>query len=155
MADVFISFAKEDEKLAQFLYNHFVSEGLTVFKAPVSIPPGEKWTPQIFKNLKDSRMVLFLASKAACISPYVQQELGVALGMEKKVIPVVWDMDPAELPGWTNQLQALNLKGITTLDEIRQNVSVISKQLKGDKKNDQGIVIILIAFALLLLMKNE
>ena len=79
MSDVFISYASSDEKLAKFLYRHLSKEGLDVFMASVSVQLGEKWSLEILNNLRLSSWILFLASKDACSSPYVQQELGAAL----------------------------------------------------------------------------
>ena len=109
MPDIFISYSNHDDEFAKFLHQLLTEEGINVFRASVSIPPGEKWSSYLIDNLKSSQCVLFLASKAACESPYVQQELGAALATEKKIIPVVWDIDPLELPAWMNQFQAINL----------------------------------------------
>lgn len=137
MPDVFISFSSADEKLARFLHEHLVKEGVDAFLANVSVKPGEKWSPTILNALKASSWVLFLASRAACASPWVQQELGGALLMNKKVVPVVWDMAPKELPGWIQQFQALNLAG-ATLEEGRAHMTEIAKRIKSDKA--QGLL---------------
>ncbi|EQD76625.1 TIR protein, partial [mine drainage metagenome] len=54
------------------------SEGLSVFLAPLSLSPGQQWPDAILKSLEASPWVLFLASRAACSSSWVQQEVGVA-----------------------------------------------------------------------------
>jgi len=70
-----------------------------VFIASVSLKPGDDWGKEIRRNLLKSRCVIFLASMRACESSFVQQELGMALGASKKVIPIVWDIAPSDLPG--------------------------------------------------------
>lgn len=41
MADVFISHATADSPFAEFLHRHLPQEGLSVYLASVSMPPGE------------------------------------------------------------------------------------------------------------------
>jgi len=62
MADVFISHATADSPLAEFLHRHLTQEGLSVYLASVSMPPGERWMPHIMDNLRGSTWVLCLAS---------------------------------------------------------------------------------------------
>src|SRR3989338_8840867 len=78
MADVFISHAAADSPLAEFLHRHLTQEGLSVYLASVSMPPGERWMPHIMDNLRGSTWVLCLASRAACASPWGMQEMGAA-----------------------------------------------------------------------------
>lgn len=132
MPDVFISYSGEDERLARFVDKHLTSEGLSVFLASVSLEPGARWTQVILTNLKTSNWVFFLASEAACKSPFVQQELGGALLTDKKIVPIVWDMPPSRLPGWIKQFQALDLAG-TTLEHAKAAISKIAEKIKSDK----------------------
>ena len=37
------------------------------------------------------------------------QEMGVAIGANKKLVPTVWDQRPDELPAWMRQYQAVEL----------------------------------------------
>ena len=66
----------------------------------MSLQPGQDWHATIRANLQQSRWVFVLASRAACKSIFVQQEIGGAILGDKTIVPVVWDMPPSELPGW-------------------------------------------------------
>jgi len=138
MSDVFISYSIKDKKISEFMYKHLTNEGLDVFMAPLSVNPGEKWNEKILKNLKTSPWVLFLASKAACASAIVQQEVGIALGTQKNLVPIVWDMNPSELPGFVSNVQALDLRNATPADAQEQIVK-IANRIKAKKSN--GILI--------------
>ena len=142
MIDVFISYTSADERIARFVHDHMAAEGVSVFLASVSLKPGDKWTPEVFKNLNSAKWVVFLASRAACSSPYVLQELGAAMASQKKLVPVIWDIAPTELPGWVSQYQVLNLSG-KTFDHLRDEVVEISRRIKQDKTSG------LLAFGLL------
>lgn len=97
-------------------------------------------------------MVLFLASKAACSSPFVQQELGAALITKKQLVPIVWDMSPADLPGWIKNYQALNLNGATA-EKVKAQMTAISTKIKSDKEN--GILVAGLLFAGLLFLGTQ
>ena len=133
MPDCFISYSSEDERLANFVQQQLRDQHVTVFMASVSLRPGQNWSQEIWANLRTSPWVIFLASRAACFSPYVQQELGAALAAEKKIIPVVWDMTPAELPGWINQTHALDLRHFS-MDDLRQVIGQIAQEIRTDKE---------------------
>ena len=132
MSDIFISYSTSDEQFAQFLHRHLTNEGLSVFLASVSLLPGQRWPQQILGALSQSSWVLFLASRAACSSPWVQQELGAAIAKNKTLVPVVWDMPPSQLPGWVQHVQALNIAG-TSLPEVQAQMSAIAQRIKSDK----------------------
>jgi hypothetical protein len=132
MPDVFISHSSADRQFAEFLHRHLTSEGLSIFLAPISVLPGQRWPQEILNALGASSWVLFLASRAACTSPWVQQELGAAIAKQKKLVPIVWDMPPSALPGWTGHIQAVNLAGASA-DEIRVQITAIAEQIKADK----------------------
>jgi hypothetical protein len=130
--DIFISYSTKDERIARFLYQHLTSEGMTVFLASVSLQPGQLWPEEVLKALRTSSWVLFLASRAACSSAWVQQELGAALITQKKLVPIVWDMPPSDLPGWIRGYQALDL-GRASLEEIKSQMTAIAQRIKADK----------------------
>lgn len=132
MPDVFISHASADIEFARFLHRHLTSEGVSVFLAPVSLAPGQQWSREILGALQASTWVLVLASRAACASAWVHQELGAALAAQKKVVPIVWDISPTQLPGWLAHFQPLNLAGASA-DEIQKQISAIAERIKADK----------------------
>lgn len=144
MADVFISHSSADRQFAEVLHRHMTSEGLSVFLAPLSLSPGQRWSEAVLKSLEASPWVLFLASRAACSSPWVQQEIGAALSKQKKLVPIVWDMPVSELPGWTGQIQAIDLAGASA-EKIKAQITAIAEQVKADKAKGLVIVGLLIA----------
>ena len=132
MADVFISYSSPDEPLARFVYQHLQADGVTVFLAPVSLHPGEHWSPTVLASLRSSDWVVFLASRGACASPYVQQELGIAIGSNKKIVPVIWEIQPSELPGWASNYQSLDLRN-KSIDQVRADITAIAARIKSNK----------------------
>lgn len=139
MADVFISHGAADLPLAEFLHRHLLQEGLSVYLASVSMPPGERWMPHIMDNLRNSTWVLCLASRAACASPWVMQEMGAAVAGNKKLVPIIWDQPADSLPGWMRQYQAVNLAG-SGQEEAMTAIGRIAETIKAEKQ--KGLVIL-------------
>lgn len=133
MADCFISYSSEDEEFADYVASELRAHGLSVFHASDSLNPGDDWSEEIKRKLNGSTWVIQLASRMACQSPWVQQELGMAVGGSKTLIPVVWDMPPNELPGWAPESQALDLRGADP-DETRRQVVQLAERLRRRKQ---------------------
>lgn len=141
MPDVFISHATEDAPFANFLFRHLQQERLEVFLASASLAPGEKWMPSILENLRQSKWMLCLASRAACDSPWVMQEMGVAIGHGKKMIPIIWDLPPSALPGWMQQYQPVNLANASQ-DQVMIKLFQMTSTIKQDKDAQQKALLI-------------
>lgn len=144
MTDVFISHAQADLPLAEYLHRHLTQEGLSVYLASVSMAPGEKWMPAILSNLRSSTWVICLASRAACESHWVMQEMGVAIGANKKLVPFVWDIAPNALPGWMQQYQAVNLGGASQ-EEAKAAIMRVADTIKSEKQQGLAILGLLVA----------
>jgi hypothetical protein len=76
------------------------------------------------------------------------QEMGVAIGANKKLVPIVWDVSPQELPGWMREYQAVNLGGANQ-EEARAAIERISETIKSEKQ--KGVVILGMVIAGLML----
>ena len=138
MPDCFISYSSNDERFATAVHRDLTARGLSVFMAKISLNPGDRWAAEILQALAQSTWVIFLASKAACASPYVQQEIGGALITQKRLIPVVWQMAPSELPGWVNQVQALDIRNQTPA-QMQARIIDLAQRMKATK--DKGFLI--------------
>jgi hypothetical protein len=139
MADIFISYAREDANVAQYFYNRLIAAGLSAFLDTASLEPGIPWSQELRGELKAARTVLVLASQKAVESAMVNQESGAAALNGKKVIPVVWgDIDPAHLPGWLREYQALDLRG-QNAGQMQMRVETFVQHLINEKQQLQVI----------------
>lgn len=152
MPDVFISYSAKDAELAQFVRSHLIAQGLSVFLASISINHGERWTPKIIAELRESEWVFLLASKNALESPNVQLEVGGAIFGKKKLVPIMWDVQPSDLPRWVSDFQGLVLSG-ATLENINLQVAQLAANVKQSKVNGQLVAGAVFAGILWLLSK--
>lgn len=153
MTDVFISYSVKDEELAQFVRAHLLAQGLTVFLASISLVPGERWTPRIIEELRSSEWVVLLASKNALASSNVQLEVGGAIFGKKKLVPIMWDVQPSELPRWISDFQGLILTG-ATLENINLQVAQLASSIKESKAKGQLVAGAVFAGLLWLLSRS-
>ncbi len=77
---IFLSYAKEDEKIAEKIYYDLKNHGYDVWFSKVSLFAGQKWKAEIKKAIKNSKLfVALLSSKSVTKQGYVQNELKAAL----------------------------------------------------------------------------
>jgi len=72
---VFISYAREDSKIALSLYDDLKKAGVNPWMDIKDLLPGQKWDAEIFKRIKESDFVLILLSSVSVLKRgYVQKE---------------------------------------------------------------------------------
>jgi hypothetical protein len=109
MADIFISYAREDRAAAERIARGLNGMGLEVFW-DTEIPPGQTWADYIEGKLTQCRAVIVLWSESSTKSQWVREE--ARMGREKaKLIPVLLDGTPA--PFGFGEVQAADLSAWT------------------------------------------
>jgi formylglycine-generating enzyme required for sulfatase activity len=108
MADIFLSYAREDLERARRIAGALQAEGWSVFWDR-RIPPGGTYEDNLGKQIKESRVVVVLWSPHSVASPWVRLE--AAHGRDRNpraLIPIV--IAPAEIPFGFQHLQAADLQ---------------------------------------------
>jgi len=83
MADIFISYAREDRSRVQPLAKSLEEQEWSVFWDP-TIPAGKTWREVISDNLKNARSVIVVWSKTSVESRWVQEEAD--WGLERNIL---------------------------------------------------------------------
>jgi len=90
--NLFASYSTKDiEKIKPVLNNLIQIQGVQIFFADKDLKPGDIISQQITQNIITSDIFLVFYSEFAQQSSYVQQEIGVALGQNKIIIPLLLD----------------------------------------------------------------
>lgn len=141
--DVAISFAMENEELANTVYHYLKAEGLSVFYAPApecqSLLSGENQR-EIFYRIfgLESRYVILLVSKFYVLKQVPMEEARIAFskhGGDASVIPVY--LDGTELPEELLDTKKQNYFSSDNAAEIASHVaSKVSKLEKQEEKKD-------------------
>jgi len=101
---VFVSYSSKDMSTVTQITKELEALDIDVFVAEDSIKPGENINVSIIKNIKDRDMFILLWSKNSSESDYVKQEIGIAKGADKQIIPFVLD-DGIALPEFIKDIK--------------------------------------------------
>ena len=134
MSEFFVMYLSRDLMLAQVVRSVLEARGTSVSLRCVP-PRGEQATEDISKLLSSALCVILLASKAACRSPYVRDELGSMGSLLEKLVVFTWDVEFADLPGWMASAQVLDARS-STLSVLNARIDKISASLRRDKVTD-------------------
>ena len=104
MAQVFISYAKKDYIASDgsAIPGNFVDqvidalnrEGITYWLDREQLAGGETYAERIARNIKECDVFLFLSTEAANASEWTRREIGTAVTLGKRIIPVRLDDSP-------------------------------------------------------------
>jgi hypothetical protein len=90
--NIFASYSTKDiDKIKPVLNNLFQIQGVQIFFADADLKPGDIISQRITQSIIASDIFLVFYSESAQQSSYVQQEIGVALGQNKIIIPLLLD----------------------------------------------------------------
>ncbi|MEL7110259.1 MAG: toll/interleukin-1 receptor domain-containing protein [Pseudomonadota bacterium] len=86
--DVFLSYRRTDQALAQKLVQSLQAQGVSVWWDQM-IEGGEDWREAIVENLTSARALVILFSEECNTSKQLKKELSIADSLDKEVIPVL------------------------------------------------------------------
>mgnify|MGYP001476066655 FL=1 len=133
MADVFLSYAREDSERAAQIAHALEAAGLDVFWDN-EVPPGSTWADYIEAKLAQCKALIVLWSETSTKSQWVREE--ARLGRDKGVlIPVM--IDASTPPFGFGEVQAANLanwNGEADSPQWRRFVDAVASASKGERK---------------------
>jgi hypothetical protein len=95
---VFLSFCTLDRVQAEELSGLSKMRGLRLFYSDEAILAGELYRNQIRKAVRNSLEMMVLATPRSVERDWVRNEWALALAMEKRVVPVLDELAPPDLP---------------------------------------------------------
>jgi hypothetical protein len=105
---VFISYSTKDLEVVNFVQSILAGAPVEVFIAENSVAPGTPLSPAIITAIKHCNLFILLWSHNSRSSEWVPQEIGVAKGENKQIMPVVLQRD-LQLPGFISDLKYLDV----------------------------------------------
>jgi len=104
MPKIFLSHSHHDRELAGEIKAELQLFGADVFVAHEDIKPTQEWQEAIMQYLKECEAFVALLTDRFEDSDWTDQETGIALALEKIIIPIKLDLDPY---GFISKYQAL------------------------------------------------
>ncbi|NER26332.1 MAG: TIR domain-containing protein [Symploca sp. SIO1C4] len=110
MSEVLISYADDDRGTMEKIRKSLRRESITVWTNRTDIQTGEDFSEAIKRGIEQTDNLVYLLSPASVTSTYCQQELDLAVSLNKRIIPVlVYETDPKLIPDVMRQLQYIDL----------------------------------------------
>ncbi|MHA1542790.1 MAG: toll/interleukin-1 receptor domain-containing protein [Candidatus Hodarchaeales archaeon] len=107
---VFISHSMKNIELVNQAKAMLEQKGLNAYVAVSEPEPGEKLDDKIVNHIKSSSFFLLLYTKDAETSPWVNSELGIAVSMNKKIIPII--EEGVQLPSIISGIEYVKMDSI-------------------------------------------
>jgi TPR repeat protein len=133
MADIFISYSREDEPTAIHLRDVLAGQGWDVWRDKEGILTGTSWEKSIEDALNAAKCVIVVWSRSALGSHFVRDEASVARNAGK-LVPV--QIDNAEIPLGFRGIQTANLvgwKGDLAHPEFRKLVRALEERVGANR----------------------
>ncbi|HXU33007.1 MAG TPA: toll/interleukin-1 receptor domain-containing protein, partial [Thermoanaerobaculia bacterium] len=130
--DVFLSYSIRNLTQVETLVQALLDRGRRPWVDRRDLQPSDEWLRALRQGIEASDSFLFLVSRAAITSRYCLQELGWAVDLGKRIIPVLLEPIPAdELPEAVRARQWIEVPPDGTLDD---QIEVIVASLDRDPK---------------------
>lgn len=105
---LFLSFGTPDRREAEDLARRIRARGLRLFFSDESILAGDEFRPQIRRAVRNSQEMVTLATPRSVDRDWVRAEWALALALEKRIVPVLHDLEPAQLPDILRDRQSIS-----------------------------------------------
>lgn len=92
--DVFISYSRVDQQIADEICKSFDETGITYWIDRGGITSGEAFHAAIVRAISDSKVTLFISSVNSNMSEYTIKEIVIAFKRKKHIIPFCIDEEP-------------------------------------------------------------
>jgi hypothetical protein len=109
---IFISHASYDKWTARQVSKQLEDQGHQTFLDEKDIKTGDSIDGSIQDHLKDSDHLLIIISPASLKSHWVFIEIGSAKALGKRIVPVLFHVEPNEVPSAISQLLARDINDI-------------------------------------------
>jgi len=149
---VFISYSTRDLQIVQAVRAWLQLPQVEVFISEYAVPPGAPLAPTIKAQIQTCDLFVLLWSENAAASEWVPQEIGIAHGYKKPILPLVLQAG-LNLSGFVKELRYIAAFQ-NTQDAMRQlREYVLTNSLL--KKNQQAFLAVLAIGSLIVLLKGE
>ncbi|MBA3848608.1 MAG: hypothetical protein C0502_01260 [Opitutus sp.] len=152
MHHVFISYSSRDSEIARRLHAKLTTIGMMPFLAEVDLAGGATWKCEIIDRLRGADSVFFLATPNSCRSQAVAHEIGACIALDKRFVPLLCGVKPADLPEWVDDKQAIDLQDTRQLTRV---LSGISERIEKEKFLMALIAVGLIAIVVMALVNDR
>ncbi|NET56357.1 MAG: TIR domain-containing protein [Symploca sp. SIO2E6] len=134
MTEVFLCYSDQDRGIMEKIRNSLRRESITVWTNLTDIQTGEDFGEAINRGIEQADNLVFLLSPESINSTYCQQELDLALSLNKRIIPVlVRETESNLIPKALRELQYIDLTNNVKQNDYLLDESQLLKILHQDE----------------------
>src|SRR5260370_20587028 len=85
----FLSHSMKDQAVVELLRQQIVALGVDLYLAEHDPQPGKPLADKVIEAIHRTDAMVVLLTEAGAAAPFVQQEIGVARGARKLIVPIV------------------------------------------------------------------
>ncbi len=130
--DVFISYSRKDTKTVMIIVELLKAKGINVWIDYDGIYTGDAFKRTIVSAIKESKEFIFFSSEASNQSEWTTKEVGVAVALKKKIIPI--KLDKSE---YSSDI-LFDLVNLDFLEARTSDIDEVVKRLISSIKKDMG-----------------
>jgi hypothetical protein len=130
---VFLCHAQEDKPVVRKIYNQLIANGIEPWLDEKSILPGQDWTYEIKKAVKNSDVVIaFLSNTSVDKTGYVQKEIKIALDAaderpEGKIFLIPAKLEDCSIPDRLSNRQWVDLHTKGGFERLMQSLYICAQ----------------------------
>ncbi len=106
---VFVSHAAYDKWIAQVICEKIEALGMKTWRDDRDIDGGDKIPEAIRKAIANSSEVAVLLTPKSVDRPWILLEVGIAIGQEKRIVPLFYHVEPDGAPAVTQDNRGFHL----------------------------------------------
>jgi hypothetical protein len=129
MADIYLSHASQDRRIAAELSAALAAAGYSTFRDAAELSPVDDWQERLLQQVKTARLVLVLWSRHAANSRWLQLELRLALEAWEADRLLLIRLDASELPVGLRDINHLDLPDAARAAGVARIVDAVRDRL--------------------------
>jgi len=123
MPQIFISYSRKDIAFARKLAGDLEKAGYDVWWDLTDLRGGDDWPRVIPAAIESSQYVIVVLSPNSAISDWVEKEYTQALGLRKKIIPIM--LKPGRVPFALNTINYINFASGDYVDNLNKLLTAL------------------------------
>ncbi|MEL6129159.1 MAG: toll/interleukin-1 receptor domain-containing protein, partial [Cyanobacteria bacterium J06628_4] len=133
MTQVFLCHSDRDQDSAEQIRQSLMRQGITVWNYRTDIQTSQDYNRAISLGIEEADNIIFMLSPHSAQSPYCQKELGQALSLNKRIIPVLAEpTDPEIVPESLRVRQYVDLTDNLQPSDYQADESQLLKLLNSE-----------------------
>jgi hypothetical protein len=134
---IFLSYSRVNQQFALKLACELKSAGFAVWMDQFDIPTGKRWDDEIEKALRESQIFLFIMTPASIASENAKDEVGYAMDLGMRILPVL--LEECEIPLRLRRLQYVDFTKKNFHEGINSAKELLSKLVDEAKESVPAI----------------